>query len=54
MRVVAVLRNPWARGVVVLAVLALALVAIWWRGPNWGEVYHAFDFVAWRWIVAAA
>jgi glycosyltransferase 2 family protein len=53
MRVAAVLRNPWARGVVVLALLALALVAIWWRGPDWGEVYHAFDFVAWRWIVAA-
>lgn len=45
-------RNPWARGVLVLLVLAAALLALWWRGPNWDDVYHAFDFVAWRWIVA--
>jgi uncharacterized protein (TIRG00374 family) len=43
--------NPWTRGVLVLALLVLAIVAIWWRGPDWGDVYHAFDFVAWRWIV---
>jgi glycosyltransferase 2 family protein len=49
----AIARNPWARGVLVLAVLVLAVLAIWWRGPNWHDVYHAFDFVAWRWIVAA-
>jgi glycosyltransferase 2 family protein len=49
----AAVRNPWLRGVGVLAVLVLALVAVWWRGPDWSRVYHAFDFVAWRWIVAA-
>ena len=27
-------------------------LAIWWRGPDWNEVYHAFDFVSWRWVVA--
>jgi uncharacterized membrane protein YbhN (UPF0104 family) len=53
MKLAAIARNPWARGVLVLAVLVLALLAIWWRGPNWHDVYHAFDFVAWRWIVAA-
>jgi glycosyltransferase 2 family protein len=53
MKIPAVVRNPWFRGVVVLAVLVLAVVAVWWRGPNWHDVYHAFDFVAWRWIVAA-
>ena len=53
MKVPAVVRNPWARGIVVLAVLVLALVGIWWRGPDWNDVYHAFDFVEWRWIVAA-
>ena len=26
---------------------------LWWRGPDWDRVYHAFDFVDWRWIVAA-
>ena len=44
-------RNPWARGVLVLALLASALLAIWWRGPNWTTVYHAFDSVAWRWVI---
>ena len=29
-------------------------MAIWWRGPAWREVYHAFDFVSWRWIIVAA
>jgi uncharacterized protein (TIRG00374 family) len=53
MKVPAVVRNPWARGIVVLATLVLALVGIWWRGPDWNDVYHSFDFVTWRWIVAA-
>lgn len=44
------LQNPWTRGVLVLAILALALLAIWWRGPDWDSVYHAFDFVQWRWV----
>jgi glycosyltransferase 2 family protein len=43
--------NPWARGVFVLALLAAALLAIWWRGPDWTTVYHSFDFVSWRWVV---
>jgi hypothetical protein len=45
--------NPWTRGLLVLAALAGAVLALWWRGPDWDTVYHAFDFVAWRWIVAA-
>ncbi len=44
------LRNPWARGVLVLAMLALAMLAIWWRGPDWDTVYDAFEFVEWRWV----
>lgn len=46
-------RNPWARGIFVLAVLVLVLVMLWWRGPEWGEVLDAFGFVEWWWIVAA-
>jgi hypothetical protein len=47
-----ILRNPWARGLIVLALLGSAMAAIWWRGPEWSDVYHAFDFVSWRWVVA--
>jgi uncharacterized protein (TIRG00374 family) len=44
-------RNPWARGLFVLASLVAALLAIWWRGPEWDSVYRAFAFVSWRWVV---
>ena len=47
----ALARNPWARGLFVLASLVAALLALWWRGPEWDTVYHAFDFVRWRWVV---
>ena len=50
-RLVALARNPWARGLFVLASLVGALLAIWWRGPDWNTVYHAFDFVSWRWVI---
>ncbi len=43
--------NPWARGVLVLLSLVAAVLAIWWRGPEWSTVYHAFDFVQWRWVI---
>jgi uncharacterized membrane protein YbhN (UPF0104 family) len=46
-------RHPVWRGLLVIAPLALAGLLLWWRGPDWGVVYHAFDFVQWRWIVAA-
>jgi uncharacterized protein (TIRG00374 family) len=36
----------------VLAVV-LALTVLWWRGPDWGEVWEAFRFVIWSWIVLA-
>ena len=50
-RLFALYENPWARGVLVLASLVVAVLAIWWRGPEWNTVYHAFDFVSWRWVV---
>lgn len=53
MRLLSLWRNPWARGLAVLATVALALAVVWWRGPEWDRVYHAFDFVAWRWVVLA-
>jgi len=45
--------NPWVRAAVVTALFCSAFAAIWWRGPAWRDVYHAFDFVSWRWIVIA-
>lgn len=44
--------NLWMRLAVVIAMLSLAGVLLWWRGPEWGDVYHSFDFVSWRWVVA--
>lgn len=52
MRAVRWLKSPWLRGVIVVALLVAAVLAVWWRGPDWDSVYHAFDFVAWRWVVA--
>ena len=49
--VLRLLKRPWLRGLLVLLLLGAALLAIWWRGPDWGTVYHAFDFVDWRWVV---
>jgi uncharacterized membrane protein YbhN (UPF0104 family) len=46
-------RNPWTRGLLVLLLLAGALFAIWWRGPDWGTVWHAFDSVSWEWVILA-
>src|SRR4051794_3506731 len=50
-RLAVVARNPWARGLLVLVLLGSALAAIWWRGPEWSAVYHAFDAVSWRWVI---
>jgi hypothetical protein len=52
-RIRRLVHNPWARGVLVLGLLVFALLMIWWRGPEWHVVYHAFDFVSWRWIAVA-
>lgn len=46
------LRRRSVRGALVTLVLGSAIAALWWRGPDWRVVYHAFDFVAWRWIAA--
>jgi len=37
----------------VLLLLALAVSLVWWRGPDWNLVLHAFDFVNWAWIAFA-
>ncbi len=51
-RIGRLVRNPWAQGLVALALVVAVILALWWRGPNWRTVYEAFDVVAWPWIVA--
>jgi uncharacterized protein (TIRG00374 family) len=46
-------RSGWTQAVVVVLLFALALVLIWWRGPDWGSVFDAFRVVIWSWIVLA-
>jgi uncharacterized protein (TIRG00374 family) len=47
------LKNGWLQAVAAIAMFALALVLIWWRGPDWGSVLDAFRYVVWSWIVLA-
>jgi uncharacterized protein (TIRG00374 family) len=48
-----VLKNGWLQAAAAIAMFALALALIWWRGPDWGSVLEAFRFVVWSWIVLA-
>ncbi|TML71789.1 MAG: flippase-like domain-containing protein [Actinobacteria bacterium] len=48
-----VVRRAWFRVLVGVALLGLVGLALWWRGPDWNAVYHAFDFVEWHWIALA-
>jgi uncharacterized membrane protein YbhN (UPF0104 family) len=36
-----------------VVLLAFAGVMLWWRGPDWNAVGHAFTRVRWAWVVAA-
>jgi len=45
--------HPLVRAIALVCSLLVAAALLYWRGPDWNTVYHAFDFVAWRFIVAA-
>ena len=47
------LRHTLFRVAVGVALLVTVGLALWWRGPDWNSVYHAFDVVEWRWIAVA-
>jgi len=47
------LRQLWFRGLIAAALVAGMVTLFVRRGPDWNSVYHAFDFVVWRWIVLA-
>ena len=53
MTVMRSLRSGWVQGLAMALMFAIAIVLIWWRGPDWGSVFEAFRFVVWSWIVVA-
>jgi len=46
-------RNGWVQTSAFLFFFVLALFLVWWRGPDWGDVWDAFRYVVWSWIVLA-
>jgi uncharacterized membrane protein YbhN (UPF0104 family) len=45
--------TPMVRIAVVIAAVAGLVALVWWRGPDWATVGHAFDAVRWQWVVVA-
>ena len=46
-------RSPWLRASLGVPLLAAVAALLWWRGPDWNVVYHAFDLVNWAWVAFA-
>ena len=46
-------RRTSVRVLIVLALLGVAIVMLYWRGPEWGLVANAFRRVEWSWIAVA-
>jgi glycosyltransferase 2 family protein len=46
-------QSRWTRGGLLVAGLAVVVVVLWWRGPEWNLVADVFGAVTWRWIVVA-
>jgi uncharacterized protein (TIRG00374 family) len=44
---------PLLRIAVMIAAAAGVVALLWWRGPDWGTVWHAFDSVNWWWVAGA-
>ncbi len=38
---------------ITLAAAAGVVALLWWRGPDWHTVWHAFDAVKWYWVAGA-
>ena len=43
----------WLQALVPVALLAVAISMIWWRGPEWSDVSDSFTAVRWPWVIAA-
>lgn len=46
-------QSSWVRAGAVVAVLAGAAVAVYFGGPDWGQVGDAFRAVEWEWLAVA-
>jgi uncharacterized membrane protein YbhN (UPF0104 family) len=46
-------RSRWARSALMLALLALMIALLLWRGPDFGRVSDAFRAVEWEWVAVA-
>jgi uncharacterized membrane protein YbhN (UPF0104 family) len=46
-------RTRWLRAALLIPLLVVVGLLLWWRGPDWNVVYHAFDLVNWAWIALA-
>jgi uncharacterized membrane protein YbhN (UPF0104 family) len=46
-------QSPLLRLALVLPFLGVAVVLLWWRGPDWEQVGDAFRIVRWEWVWAA-
>ncbi len=46
-------QNRFVLGALAVVLLAVAVTLLWWRGPDWKVVYHAFDLVNWAWVFFA-
>ncbi len=46
-------RSLWLRALLGIPLFALVAALLWWRGPDWTVVYHAFDLVNWAWVAFA-
>jgi glycosyltransferase 2 family protein len=46
-------RSLWLRALLGIPFLAVVAALLWWRGPDWNVVYHAFDLVNWAWVAFA-
>jgi uncharacterized membrane protein YbhN (UPF0104 family) len=49
----AVPQSPAVRSLIVVGVLALAVVLLVWRGPDFGGIADAFGAVEWEWVALA-
>jgi uncharacterized protein (TIRG00374 family) len=50
---VRLLGSRWVQAGGLVVMFVVVGVLLWWRGPDWNVVYHAFDFVNWAWIAFA-